>query len=138
MILKYRLTNGLLLLVFSFICFSCELGDSPSEEDLEALPNSWVIEKVLIDGIEDNSTNYSNFLLSFSKDETYYLQDIYGMKEEGDWSVANGSQLILTPNQGESREYVIVSIAKDKLILLFKDKYFKEVESSFEYTLVPE
>jgi len=138
MMLKYRLTNAILLLVFSIIFFSCELGDSPSEEDLESLPNNWVIEKVLIDGIEDNSTNYSNFLLSFSQDESYYLQDIYGMKEQGTWSVANGSQLILTPNQGESREYVIVSIAKDRLVLLFKDKYFKEVESSFEYTLVPE
>jgi hypothetical protein len=88
--------------------------------------------------VEDNATNYSNFLLSVSQDETYYLQDIYGMTEEGNWSVNNGSQLILTPRQGESREYIMVSLAKDQLILLFKDKYFKETESSFEYTLVPE
>jgi len=48
------------------------------------------------------------------------------------------SQLVLTPQEGESREYVIVSLANDQLILLFKDKYFKETEAIFEYTLVPE
>ncbi|WP_375577551.1 lipocalin family protein [Marivirga tractuosa] len=138
MTLKCKYKSLLFPFIFTIICFSCELGDSPSEEDLGELPNEWVVEKVLIDGIEDNATNYSNFLLSFFQDESYDLRDIYGDIEEGSWTVTNESQLILTPNQGESREYIIVNLEENQLILLLKDEHFKETESTFEYTLVPD
>lgn len=133
-----KITRTIAFLFIAIVAVSCELGDSPSEEDLKELPNRWIVEKVRIDGMEDNATNYSNFLLSIDSDKTYYLRDIYGMDEEGNWSVGEDSRLLLTPSQGEDKEYIIVSLANDRLILLFKDKYFKETESSFEYTLVPE
>jgi hypothetical protein len=135
--LKYKNTSPFLLLFFALIAFSCELGDSPSDEDLNALPNSWVIEKVLIDGLEDIATDYSNFRLTILADSSYILRNIYGTEEQGQWSVTNGTQLMLTTNQ-EGKQYIIISLAADELILLFKDEFFKESEANFEYTLVPE
>jgi hypothetical protein len=138
MIRRYRSTNTLLLIVVAMLGFSCELTDSPSDEDIDLLPNTWVVEKVLIDGIEDIVTNYGNFKLTFFSDGSYILRDIYGMEEQGEWSITNGSQLLLTNSQQESKQYIIVSVAADQLVLLFKDEYSKESESTFEYTLVPE
>lgn len=138
MIRKYRFTTSLLLILVAVVSFSCELSDSPSQEDVDLLPNNWVVQKVLIDGIEDIATNYGNFRLTFTSEGSYILRDIYGMEEQGDWSITNGSQLLLTNSQQESKQYIIVSIAVDELVLLFKDEFFKETEANFEYTLVPE
>ncbi len=138
MIRKYRFTTSLLLILVAVVSFSCELSDSPSQEDVDLLPNNWVVQKVLIDGIEDIATNYGNFRLTFTSEGSYILRDIYGMEEQGDWSITNGSQLLLTNSQQESKQYIIVSIAADQLVLLFKDAFFKETEANFEYTLVPE
>jgi hypothetical protein len=138
MMRKYRSISTLLFILVAFLNFSCELSDSPSEEDVDLIPNNWVVEKVLIDGIEDIATNYGNYRLTFSAEGSYILRDIYGMEEQGEWSITNGSQLLLTNNQQESKQYIIVSLVSDRLVLLFKDAFFKETEANFEYTLVPE
>lgn len=119
------------------LSFGCEIGDSPSEEELNQLPQNWVVSSVSIDGFDDTATNYSNFRLSFNADGTYSAQDIYGMPENGSWEV-NNDQLLLLPTQGAEKVYIIISLSAEMLVLLFEDEFFKENKANFRYTLVPE
>jgi hypothetical protein len=130
------MTKIYLLLVLTVIVFACKPDENPSKKEL--VSKSWKIKSVTINGVADNTTDYSSWTLKFTNDGTY-LFTMGSNTETGTWALnAAETQIILNGGTSTEKTYTLLSI--NKSFLDFETTIpatFKEGEKVYVYSLIP-
>jgi hypothetical protein len=125
-----------LLLLLAVFVFACKPDENPSKKEL--LSKTWKIKSVTINGVADNTTNYSSWALTFSNDGTYSF--IKGSNTEtGTW-VLNAAETQIILDQGTSTEKTYTLLSINSSFLDFETTVpatFKEGEKVYVYSLIP-
>ncbi len=132
----------LLMATLVFVAANCKepepLPPTPTEQEL--ISKEWKVDRVLINNVPDQITDYKSYRRRFDSDGSYTFKDAPGVVKKGTWKlVSNNQRLLLDMGTSEEQSILIInSISGDKLDLEFtlQSKY-KTGEQKAVYELVP-
>ncbi len=118
--MQIRKLSFLLLLLLGLFTACSDDDDDPSPSDL--LAKTWSVSRVLIDGTEDVSTDYSSYRFTFNADGTFSFQNPDA--QTGTWTL-NQAGTQVTLSTGETLTVITLTstslVFEDTLPATFKD-----------------
>jgi hypothetical protein len=123
----FKLTTLLLgfALIFGTSCGKYEEGPGISFRSKKArVANTWAVEKYIIDGNEQDLTNFTDVTFEFTKDGKYTFTYGTNGSEKGTWEFGDKKETIKTKEDGKTD-------VDESTIIKLKNKEFwtKEVEN---------
>lgn len=130
---------GLLVLAALYMAtVSCEKAAELSETDI--LSVEWKVDKVIIDGVKDESKNYSNYLFTFNRDLSYIFTEAPTEKVEleGSWILSEDNKFLhLTGSSGTEIAVPLNKLTEENAELVFTiPATFKSPEKTAIFFLI--
>jgi len=125
-------------LLIGILLNACEIL---SEVDLDdpvnraLLIKSWQVKEVSVDGIQDNFTDYQQFLLTLNDDDTYLLIDQFGNEFSGKWSMEDSQKQIILRGDDEEIVFTLQDLKSDELTILLVVENLKGFPVEYQFTL---
>jgi len=125
-------------LLIGILLNACEIV---SEVDLDdpvnraLLIKSWQVKEVSVDGIQDNFTDYQQFLLTLNDDDTYLLIDQFGNEFSGKWSMEDSQKQIILRGDDEEIVFTLQDLKSDELTILLVVENLKGFPVEYQFTL---
>lgn len=125
----------LYLLFFPILIFSCK-KDDPELSRFEQITQTWKVQSVSRNGVDDTVGNYEGYSFKFRDDGTY----TFFMPEErsGTWGFNQNETLVILDANADEEQVDIIELKNDFMRLQFMEPAnHKSNEQIVIYNLVP-
>lgn len=136
----FRLWAFCLLISLTFVAAKCGPDPQPqptvSKKDL--ISKEWKVDKVLINDVRDQTTDYNSYRRKFNADGSYKFTDAPGIVKKGTWELSSSEQKIVLDKDTDEEQTVSIlgPVKPDKMELEFTSNHYKTGHQEIVYKLV--
>lgn len=128
--------NIFYLFLFAFLIFSCKRDDDPELSRFEQITQTWRVQSVSVNGVDDTVHDYGDYSFEFREDNTY----TFFMPEErsGTWQFNQNETAVILDPDGDEEQVDIIEIQNEYLRLQFMEEAnHKSHQQTVIYSLIP-